>query len=329
MFCTQCGKTLTESARFCAACGTPVSTTPSALQETRVLAPTPPAASSPSAAPVAPASEAGVPAERPGGVSLLAFWQFANGALLAMSTLSFVSFLFMKPGVTVTLPMAGVFGGLALVVFAAFASGVGLMAMRPYGRALLLPFAWFSLILFPIGTVIGIFALRYLYKPEIRAGFAARPAGWPAWVTAGFAVLVLGTAAFAGMTAMREPPPPPEPLPVEQVERRLAIGILADSGDHLVSSPDNLYPPDVENVALVESPYGGAEVQLRFTPEGAAKMERLSSANVGRQMGFLIDGRIDAANTMTIQSPVSSHASLMFADPEAARRFVTAMEGRP
>ncbi len=326
MFCTKCGKAVTDGDRFCAACGAPVATMPSASAETRVQSPAP---SPPSAAAATPAPAATAATERPGGVSLLAFWQFANAALLAMSTLSFVSFLFMKPGVTVTPAMAAVFGGATLVVFAALASGVGLMGMRPYGRALLLPFAWFSLILFPIGTVIGVLALRYLYKPEVRAAFAAKTAGWPAGVSGGFAALALGTAAFVGMTAMREPVPPVSEPVVEQINDTLEIGIMADTGDHLLPSPNNLYAFDVEDIGVVSSPYGGMEINLVFTPEGAAKMERLSGANVGRQMGFLINGRIDSVNAMTIQSPVSSRASLMFADPDAARRFAAAMERRP
>ena len=62
-------------------------------------------------------------------------------------------------------------GGIALVVglsysVSAVAGGVGLIMGREWGRKLCIAHAIMSLILFPIGTVVGILSLRYLVRKD-------------------------------------------------------------------------------------------------------------------------------------------------------------------
>ena len=346
MFCTKCGSALAEGNRFCGACGAPVVAapasmaaaaqaalpTPTSSAPTRVL---PAPAPTPTPAPAAAAAPAATPASgaRPGGVTLLAAWQFVNAFVLGASTLSMVSFLMSGPGFRLRPEVAAVFGVLALVVFAALASGVGLLQQRSYGRTLLLPFAWFSLLLFPLGTVLAFFVLRYAYKPQIKARFEPRAgaSGWPAWVGAGFALVVIGAGAATGMVAMRKPGEVADAAAagpqVEQLATHvLQIGILEDGGDRIVPSNDNLSAKDVEYAASSVDEFGRTQITLQFTPDGAAKMERLTTPNIGKQMGFLIDGRLDLAQAARISSVISNNAQINIPDTVEAQKFVQAME---
>jgi len=52
---------------------------------------------------------------------------------------------------------------------------VGLWKLKPYGRTIQLVFAWIGLIGIPIGTIISILILVYLFKPGIKALFSGKP----------------------------------------------------------------------------------------------------------------------------------------------------------
>jgi type II secretory pathway pseudopilin PulG len=53
--------------------------------------------------------------------------------------------------------------------------GIGLLKLKPYGRTLQLVFAWIGLIGVPIGTILSVLILIYLFKPGIKLIFAGRP----------------------------------------------------------------------------------------------------------------------------------------------------------
>ena len=77
-------------------------------------------------------------------------------------------------------------GGPRLIVIIGFAlggigllqalCGLGLWSLKGYGRTLQLVFAWIGLIGFPIGTLISILILVYLFKPGVKALFSDKPA---------------------------------------------------------------------------------------------------------------------------------------------------------
>lgn len=56
------------------------------------------------------------------------------------------------------------------------ACGIGLWRLKSYGRTLQLVFAWIGLIGFPIGTVISIVLLVYLFKPGTKVLFSGKSA---------------------------------------------------------------------------------------------------------------------------------------------------------
>jgi hypothetical protein len=64
-------------------------------------------------------------------------------------------------------------GMLVLLCFAAlcFASGIGILMAKSWGRMLTFVVAILGLFWFPVGTVIGILIIIYLARPEIKEYF--------------------------------------------------------------------------------------------------------------------------------------------------------------
>jgi type II secretory pathway pseudopilin PulG len=144
MFCQRCGNALAPGARFCNACGTPVT------------------------APVAPISTA-----RPTLVTVLAILHFVGGAflLLAGALGLFVSASQTSSERAVSIVLASaflIFGALSL------AAGIGLWKMREWGRVLQIILACIGLIGIPLGTIISILLLVYFTRPHVKLLFSGR-----------------------------------------------------------------------------------------------------------------------------------------------------------
>jgi hypothetical protein len=60
---------------------------------------------------------------------------------------------------------------LSAVMILSIVGGIGLLMKKEWGRVLSVVQAGFSLLLIPIGTVIGVLILSHLTKPEIRQYF--------------------------------------------------------------------------------------------------------------------------------------------------------------
>ena len=119
--------------------------------------------------------------KRPGGVTAVAIWYLVTGviALIAFCTL-------------VTLPAVGflsdIFGefglyalatvGLCMALFMlldgviSLVAGYGLLKMREWGRFLGIFLAFFTLLAFPFGTIIGAVILWYLFSGDVKEVFA-------------------------------------------------------------------------------------------------------------------------------------------------------------
>jgi hypothetical protein len=112
--------------------------------------------------------------ERPGLVTLLAVLQFIGAGSWALWALFMLAGSFAGASDTVPIGLvAAVFAGLALLQFCC---GYGLWTLKPYGRTLQLVFAWMGVLVFPIGTILAILVLIYLFKPGIKILFSGRPA---------------------------------------------------------------------------------------------------------------------------------------------------------
>jgi hypothetical protein len=109
---------------------------------------------------------------RPGIITLLAVLQYIGAGMLALLT---AALLFGAIGTqdqiqrAVISVVAVIFAGIS---FLQFVCGYGLWTIKPYGRRIQLVLAWIGVLGIPIGTVISILVLVYLYKPGIKALFS-------------------------------------------------------------------------------------------------------------------------------------------------------------
>jgi type IV pilus assembly protein PilA len=147
MFCARCGKEVISSAAFCSACGAP---TGAGIDPDKAV-------------------------RRPGLVTLLAVLQFIAAALwLVGGALMIIAVTVDDDSERVVMVVVGaiflLFGTLSLVC------GIGLWKLKPYGRILQIGFAGLGLLGIPIGTIISILILVYMFKPGIRVLFSGKPA---------------------------------------------------------------------------------------------------------------------------------------------------------
>ena len=148
MFCSTCGATIADGARFCPTCG---------------------------AAATAGAATAPPPAlkrERPGVITLLAVLDIVGAVMWALIGLGW--FAISKDA---SVGIVGVvLGSISLVVgltltFCAY----GLWNLKSWGRTLQIALSIVGLLAFPIGTLISILVLVFMFQPGIKVLFSERP----------------------------------------------------------------------------------------------------------------------------------------------------------
>ncbi len=147
MFCSKCGAQVVGSGAFCSVCGAPM------------------------ALAVNPADVV----KRPGIITLLAVLHFIGAAFWVLAGL--ISFV--TVGTTSGAEQAGTITAAVIMIgvgLMLLACGAGLWQLKPYGRILQLVLAWIGLLGIPIGTVISIFILVYMFKPGIKALFSGKAA---------------------------------------------------------------------------------------------------------------------------------------------------------
>ena len=118
--------------------------------------------------------------KRPDLLILVAVWQFitAFGALIGITAISVFAFP-NALGMWGRVDVGGIFGlsiGILLLLCylgVAVAGGIGLLSGKEWGRITSIAHAAISLFWIPIGTVIGILAIIYLVKPDVREYFVA------------------------------------------------------------------------------------------------------------------------------------------------------------
>ena len=120
--------------------------------------------------------------KRPDLLILISIWQFLNALLCSIGIAAIAIFAF--PGaygyygpVHVGADIGTIFG-LSIGIFVlvcciglSVAGGIGLLIGKNWGRIVSIANAALSLLLFPIGTIIGILVLIYLTRSEVREYF--------------------------------------------------------------------------------------------------------------------------------------------------------------
>jgi hypothetical protein len=120
---------------------------------------------------------------RPDGISVIAIYYFIIALLNLIGACAIVVFpiaavISNTSDEGLYFALAGLGLGLCAVLvlsIMALAAGIGLFRMATWGRWLGLAMAVFTLVLFPIGTIIGVFIIWYLLKAETREAFEASP----------------------------------------------------------------------------------------------------------------------------------------------------------
>lgn len=121
-----------------------------------------------------------VPGQRPESVTLIAVYQFISalpGLIVALAILVIALPAVLYTGMDRISLSAALFGlGLAVLftgglgILSVFA-GFGMLKMKEWARWITIVLAIFSLPVIPIGTLISVFILFYLFKPETRQLF--------------------------------------------------------------------------------------------------------------------------------------------------------------
>jgi hypothetical protein len=115
---------------------------------------------------------------RPDGVVLVALWAFFNTFLGVCGIVGISVFAFPSVIEDTHSGLAGALAGLsfgtlllAASVVATAASGIGLMMGKEWGRILGIVHAALQLIWIPVGTILGVLAMLYLMRPQVRKYF--------------------------------------------------------------------------------------------------------------------------------------------------------------
>jgi type II secretory pathway pseudopilin PulG len=195
MNCPHCGAPVLSGNVFCHRCRKRIvppgeSPSPAPLPRTPVARPPAPAPR-PASRPPAPASSYGsepgafgeAPAsfKRPTIVTILAVLNIL-GAVLSLGMGAFMAFGMAALGgqrgqqapTALFLVFGLVYAALGLVQLA---TGVGLLQLKPYGRMLQMIGAFIGLLGIPVGTILSILILIYLFKPGVKLLFSGRAPG--------------------------------------------------------------------------------------------------------------------------------------------------------
>ena len=128
--------------------------------------------------------ERAIPKSRPDGITLLSilFWILAifaiiGGLLMVGAKDAIIDMMKNQPDISQSIidfmeSLVIVIGAIALIIGILYIiTGLGLWTMKPWARIIAIILAIISLLSFPIGTIIGILVLWYLFKPEIKEAF--------------------------------------------------------------------------------------------------------------------------------------------------------------
>ncbi len=98
--------------------------------------------------------------------------------------------------------------------------------------------------------------------------------------------------------------------------------LIRDTGERFRLLPGILLSAEAfEAALLVTNPAGPAEVRLRMSPTGREQVRRITAQNIGKRLGFLVDGELIVAPTVREEVGGDSIAIAFAGVPEAKRVF--------
>lgn len=163
MFCPNCGTQSAEGSSFCPNCGASLRTS---------VRKSPPPFPGNMQYPSTPTSLDLM--QRPTIISVLAILHFIGAGFYLLAALGLTFAISRSNELEARTPFM-IIAAVCLVFMIIHAfTGVGLWKLRPFGRTLQIILAILALISIPIGTIIGIFILIYMFKPEVKTLFSGR-----------------------------------------------------------------------------------------------------------------------------------------------------------
>jgi len=107
---------------------------------------------------------------RPSGVTILAVLYFIIGIVAMIGFFLLAYLLASAPGIAL------ICGGIGILIGVFdFLVGWGLLTLQPWAHTAAIVLAIIQLFNFPIGTILSIIILIYLFQPEIKAAFGQGP----------------------------------------------------------------------------------------------------------------------------------------------------------
>lgn len=204
MTCPHCGAQMIPGNRFCHKCRKRVAAGPGAASG---AAPAARRATAPPRAAAAPQGDVGGGPStftRPGLITVLAVLNLLGGVLAVGASATMVfAMLASDPGGEGTTVMVAILAVYAVVGAVQLATGVGLLRLAPWGRAMQIGLAGLGLLGIPCGTIISILILVYMLKPEMKTLFSGiSPRRLPPAEVARVEALSQGSGAMVALVAV-------------------------------------------------------------------------------------------------------------------------------
>jgi hypothetical protein len=161
--------------------------------------------------------------------------------------------------------------------------------------------------------------------PEVHVETTA---SWPRPTRRVVTGVVTGVATGSILVAvvmMRPSASPDADYVLDLTKTSFTIGLLTGPDDNLqlAGADGNLTERDVSSVELTLDENNLPAVSITFKPDAAAKMKALTSANIGRKLGIVRNGKV--VQHFTVNNAVFDRAQLSFGNESGAKNFLDAL----
>ena len=141
-------------------------------------------------------------------------------------------------------------------------------------------------------------------------------------------IVCLGPACFTKLRVHRNRT---HTFELKLAEAKMSDGLVeqavADSGEKIYLHKEAIITADdIDDANATQDGRGGYQVNVRFSADGARKMEKATGENISKRLAIIFDGKVRSAPT--IQSPISSACNITGAfTRESAEDLAKALRG--